>query len=138
MARSTQSVDDIIQEALGGLMARLAPAIAKAFAEVAAVGLEEHLALKGPAKKARVTARRRPRPVELTRWVADRRARRVPTFVIELTGGLDTKKRIIEKYGENAVFEKNKPLPKPKSDSVKVSPDGKKPPKEAARVVSAR
>jgi hypothetical protein len=48
----------------------------------------------------------------MTRWVADRRARRVPTFVIEMTGGLDTKK-IVARYGENATFEKGKPLPKP-------------------------
>jgi hypothetical protein len=49
---------------------------------------------------------------EMTKWVADRSARRVPTFVIELTGGLDTKKRIVQKFGENAAFEKGKPLPK--------------------------
>ena len=42
------------------------------------------------------------------------RARRVPNFVIEMTNGLDTKKKIVAKYGEDAVFEKGKPLPKPK------------------------
>jgi hypothetical protein len=47
---------------------------------------------------------------EITRWVADKRARRVPTFVIETTG-LDTKKKIVAKFGENAVFQKGKPLP---------------------------
>jgi hypothetical protein len=49
---------------------------------------------------------------QITRWAADRRARRVPTFVIEMTGGLDTKKKIVAKFGENAVFEKGKPLPR--------------------------
>ena len=49
----------------------------------------------------------------MTKWVANRRARRVPTFVIEMTGGLDTKKKIVAKYGEDVVFEKGKPLPKP-------------------------
>jgi hypothetical protein len=49
----------------------------------------------------------------MTRWIADRRARRVPTFVIEMTGGLDTKKKIVARFGENAVFEKGKPLPRP-------------------------
>ena len=44
--------------------------------------------------------------------MADKRARRVPTFVIEMTGGMDTKKRIVAKFGENATFEKGKPLPK--------------------------
>jgi hypothetical protein len=138
MARATQSVDDIIQEALGGLMSRLAPQIAKAIADAAAVELERQFVLKGPVKRAKVAAPRRSPRLELTKWVADRSARRVPTFVIELTGGLDTKKRIVAKYGENAVFEKGKPPPKPKTDSVKVSPDAKKPAKEAARIVSAR
>jgi hypothetical protein len=30
-----------------------------------------------------------------------------------MTDGLDTKKRIVAKYGENVVFEKGKPAPKP-------------------------
>jgi hypothetical protein len=38
----------------------------------------------------------------------------VPTFVIELTAGLDTKKKIVAKYGDGAVFEKGKPAPKTK------------------------
>jgi len=46
--------------------------------------------------------------------VADNRARRVPTFVIEATG-LDTKKKIVARFGPNASFEKGKPLPKPKA-----------------------
>jgi hypothetical protein len=47
----------------------------------------------------------------MTRWVADNRARRVPTFVIDATG-LDTKKKIVAKFGANVTFEKGKPLPK--------------------------
>jgi hypothetical protein len=42
--------------------------------------------------------------------MADNRARRVPILVIEATG-LDTKKKIVAKYGENALFERGKPLP---------------------------
>ncbi len=42
--------------------------------------------------------------------MADRRARRVPNFVIEATG-LDTKKRIVAKFGEGVKFEKGKSLP---------------------------
>jgi hypothetical protein len=45
--------------------------------------------------------------------VADRRARRVPNFVIEQTG-LKTKKQIVARYGDNATFEKGKAAPKPK------------------------
>ena len=48
----------------------------------------------------------------MTRWVADNRARRVPKFVIEATG-LDTKKKIVARFGEDAAFEKGKALPKP-------------------------
>jgi len=50
---------------------------------------------------------------EITRWAADRRARRVPNFVIEATG-LKTKKQIVAKFGDGVVFEKGKPLPKTK------------------------
>jgi hypothetical protein len=57
---------------------------------------------------------RRPQPSrrvgEITRWVADNRARRVPNFVIEATG-LDTKKKILATFGANAAFEKGKPIP---------------------------
>jgi hypothetical protein len=42
--------------------------------------------------------------------VADRRARRVPNFVIAATG-LKTKKQIVARFGEDAAFEKGKPLP---------------------------
>jgi hypothetical protein len=48
----------------------------------------------------------------MTKLATDTRARRVPKFVIEATG-LDTKKKIVAKFGENAAFEKGKPLPKP-------------------------
>jgi hypothetical protein len=37
----------------------------------------------------------------------------VPKFVIEATG-LDTKKKIVAKFGPNATFEKGKPLPRSK------------------------
>jgi hypothetical protein len=46
----------------------------------------------------------------MTKWVADTRARRVPKFVIAATG-LDTKKKIVARFGENAAFTKGKPLP---------------------------
>jgi hypothetical protein len=64
-----------------------------------------------PARKARSAAPRKRFRGEMTRWVADKRARRVPLFVIEATG-LDTKKKIVKRFGENASFEKGKPLPK--------------------------
>lgn len=56
--------------------------------------------------------RRRRRAASMTRWSADTAARRVPLFVIEATG-LDTKKKIVARYGANARFENGKPLPAP-------------------------
>ncbi len=44
-------------------------------------------------------------------WVADARARRVPTWVIQMTGGLATKKKIVARFGADAKFENGKPLP---------------------------
>lgn len=65
-----------------------------------------------------VVAAHEPRPrVELSRWVADRRARRVPTFVIRMTG-LDTKKQVVARYGAGAVFEKGKPAPRARPPST--------------------
>jgi len=111
------SIDEVVQRAVQDVIARAAGSIATAIAEMATAELEGQLAVatkgsrvRGPARRA--TRRRQPRQ-EITKWVADNHARRVPTFVIELTGGLDTKKKIVAKFGEDAVFEKGKPLPKP-------------------------
>ena len=57
----------------------------------------------------------RPRRVQaalVERWVPDRRARRVPKFVIEATG-LGTKREIVDRFGEHAIFEKGQPAPPP-------------------------
>ena len=66
-----------------------------------------------PAVAAARPAPRRGRAARSSRWAADRRARRVPNFVIDLTG-LKTKKQIVAKYGDGVVFEKGKPAPRPK------------------------
>jgi hypothetical protein len=77
-----------------------------------------------PAQRAAAEGKEReaPRPVRaprprgraevVERWVPDRRARRVPNFVIEATG-LRTKKEILDRYGEHAIFEKGQPAPPP-------------------------
>ncbi len=67
--------------------------------------------------------------------MADRNARRVPKFVIEATGGLDTKKKIVARYGEDAAFEKGKPVPPTRPASEKGAPAAAR---EAARVVKAK
>jgi hypothetical protein len=64
-------------------------------------------AAEAPAAKPRRLAAS---PVE--HWVPDRRARRVPKFVIESTG-LQTKREIVDRYGEHARFEKGQPSPPP-------------------------
>jgi hypothetical protein len=108
------NIEDLITDAVASAMSRIAPAIQRRIAELAAEQLEVNLAMKNGVMRSRGPGRRaRTRGDEMTKWVADRNARRVPTFVIEMTGGLDTKKKIVAKFGENATFEKGKPLPKP-------------------------
>jgi hypothetical protein len=111
---SARSVDDVIRSAIEGVVTRASAAIARAVAEMTAARLDEELrrgvtrARGGPGRKPGGRGRRR---AEITRWAADRRARRVPNFVIEATG-LKTKKQVVAKYGEGVVFEKGKPAPK--------------------------
>ncbi len=115
MPRSAaRNVDDVIREAIEGVVTRASTAIARAVAEMTAARLDQEL--RRSVGRARGGGRRKPgargRPRgEITRWAADRRARRVPNFVIEMTG-LKTKKQVVAKYGEGVVFEKGKPSPK--------------------------
>lgn len=113
MPRPTESIEDIIAAAVSQAIARIGPAIQRRVASLAAEELEKSLTVNGATRRKRGPSRRaRARGVAISRWVADSRARRVPTFVIEATG-LDTKKKIVAKFGEDAAFEKGKPLPKP-------------------------
>lgn len=111
MAPPAGPIEEVIAAAVSQAIARVIPAIQRRVAELAAEELEKKLAVaggtrtRGPARSARA------RGADLTRWVADSRARRVPKFVIEATG-LDTKKKIVAKFGPGAAFEKGKPLPK--------------------------
>jgi hypothetical protein len=115
MARTAQSsIDEILHAAADRVVARVSAAIARQVGALVQEGLERELQRSGGRGRRGAPARRRPPRTEINRWVADNRARRVPTFVIELTG-LDTKKKIVAKYGVNAAFEKGKPLPKPKA-----------------------
>jgi hypothetical protein len=69
----------------------------------------------GSAGPDRARVPRPPRRAQATlveRWVPDRRARRVPKFVLETTG-LATKREIVERYGEHAIFQKGQPAPPP-------------------------
>ena len=107
----TLDIDTTITKAVAEAVKKIVPALQRHIASLAAEQLETALAVKAPPARrgaARRTARAR---AEITKWAADKSARRVPKFVIEATG-LDTKKKIVARYGENAAFEKGKPLPK--------------------------
>ena len=87
--RASPSIDALVREAVDDAIQRAAEEIARAIAGMAAEELTSQLEAKviGGGRGASAGARGRSRGAgEMTRWVADRRARRVPTFVIELTG----------------------------------------------------
>jgi hypothetical protein len=111
------SIDDVVRDAIIRIMTRSAPIIADTFAATVAAELEGEL--RGVRRAGERLARDVAQAVQagrarrdLTAWATDARARRVPKFVIEATG-LDTKKKLVERYGADVVFEKGKPLPTP-------------------------
>jgi hypothetical protein len=108
------SIDEILRQTADRVVERISAAIARQVGELVKDGLARELRNGGRTRGTRRIATRRPARREITRWSADARARRVPTFVIEATG-LDTKKKIVAKYGEGATFEQGKPLPKAKA-----------------------
>jgi hypothetical protein len=109
-AESSASIDAILRDVAERVASRLSGAISRHVGELVEARL--HAEITGGTSRRPAARRRRPRGA-ITRWVADVRARRVPTFVIEATG-LDTKKKIVAKFGANASFEKGKPLPRAK------------------------
>ena len=110
MSRTTGTLEEIIADAVSQAIAKAGPAIQRRVAELAAEELEKNLAMNGKGTARRTARSARARGADITKWVADNRARRVPKFVIAATG-LDTKKKIVAKFGENAAFAKGKPLP---------------------------
>jgi hypothetical protein len=111
---ATPTLDALVREAMDPVVKRASLVIARAVAQMAAERLESELegSVGRGRRRTRGNGRGRARG-HITRWAADRRARRVPNFVIDLTG-LKTKKQIVAKYGDGVVFEKGKPAPKPK------------------------
>ena len=114
------NAEQIILEAVESVVERASAGISRAISDILAARIDEELRAHvakavGKARKGqgRAGASRSAPRAELDKWVADRRARRVPNFVIEQTG-LKTKKQIVARFGENAAFEKGKPAPKPK------------------------
>jgi hypothetical protein len=104
------TIDDILRDTASRVVSRLSAVIARQVADLVQEGVQRELGANG----GRRSGRRARARGEITRWVADTRARRVPNFVIEATG-LDTKKKIVARFGPNAAFEKGKPLPRAKA-----------------------
>ncbi len=104
------SVDAVVLDSISPIVSRAAQSIAGMVAKIVAVRVEAEVRDHIDKRRQRHSGVNRRARGEITRWIADKRARRVPTFVIEATG-LDTKKKIVAKYGENAVFRKGKPPP---------------------------
>ena len=133
MARGSpnQSITDAINESVQSMVARVLPSLQRAFNAAVDARIRAEL----PSRRKRRAGRAAParRSLVITSWVADNRARRVPNFVIEATG-LDTKKRIVAKYGQNAAFSRGKPLPPVKVEHAK--PADAQP--KGAREVKAR
>jgi hypothetical protein len=109
--RRDAALDQILRDSAEEVVARVAPVLTRLLGEMLDRQMQRD-AKAGRLVRSRGRPRRR-RGAEMTRWVADRRARRVPKFVIEATG-LDTKKKIVAKFGEGASFERGKPLPRAK------------------------
>src|SRR6266536_2615801 len=104
MARTNTTIDEIVRAAVTDAIRRITPAIQRQVAAYAAEELERNLAVNGARARQPTSARppRRTRGEDLTKWVADRNARRVPKVVIEGAGGLDTEHQIVASVGENA------------------------------------
>jgi hypothetical protein len=133
MPRGTaDSIEAIIAAAVDGVAGKLIPRIQKALADAAATAER-----RKPAKSAAPRGRRSRTRKDIAKWTADRNARRVPTFVIEATG-LDTKKKIVAKFGANVTFEKGKPLPTVASNAEKSVKAPKPAGAAAARLVKAK
>jgi hypothetical protein len=112
-AATPTTLDALVEDAVDELVRRTSLAIARTIADLTVERLEAELrATVAKAAAGGVRTRRRRPAAALSRWAADRRARRVPKFVIELTG-LETKREIVARYGDGVVFEKGKPAPKP-------------------------
>lgn len=108
-AAAASSINSDVLSAIRPAVTAIANLIATLVTEQVEIQVRSAGLARGAPK--RLVKNRRSGRTEIKKWTADRRARRVPTFVIEATG-LDTKKKIVAKYGANATFEKGKPLPK--------------------------
>ena len=109
-------------------MASFREALINAVANAVDRVFAEHLGTAAPATKAKgPKARNAGKKVgPLTNWSPNRRARRVPLFVIKATD-IKTKQGILKRWDANAVFLAGKPLP-PEKKASKAKAKAKSPP----------
>jgi hypothetical protein len=109
MHRQPRSLEQLVAAALAPIVERTTTRMAAAVAQLVASRLEAEL---GTRRARRRSVRRSTNArAGVAQWTADRRARRVPSFVIAATG-LKTKREIVARYGE-ASFERGKSVPEP-------------------------
>jgi hypothetical protein len=93
-------------------MASFREALINAVADAVDRVFAEHLGTAAPATKAKGPKARKVgnKVGPLTKWSPNKRARRVPLFVIKATG-IKTKQGVLKRWDANAVFLAGKPLP---------------------------
>lgn len=104
-----KQIESIVKMKMEELSREVVEVVAQYAAQQLEAMVKGELGKKSLLKHAPKASRQRRAPI--AKWTADKRARRVPNFVIELTKGIDTKKKIVALYGDGAVFEKGKPAP---------------------------
>jgi hypothetical protein len=132
MRRQPRSVEQLVAAAVAPFVARTATRMAAAVRRLVASRIQAEVGARGVRRR---SVRRKTKPrAGVTKWTADRSARRVPNFVIEATG-LETKREIVARYGE-ASFERGKSLPEalaPRATSVR--PDAPAPVKAKGPII---
>jgi hypothetical protein len=105
-------LNDIAERIAGQATRAVGEALESELARKIELAIREKIGTVKVAKVARGKAARKVTGT-VTRWVADRRARRVPNFVIKATG-LKKKVDIVARYGANAVFVEGEKAPNAK------------------------
>ena len=112
------SAEDVILQAVESVVERASAGIARAISEILSARIDEELKAQvaravGKGRKGRVARGAARRVRQIDRWVADRRARRVPELRHRADRPQD-QEADRGQYGENAAFEKGKAAPKAK------------------------
>jgi site-specific DNA-methyltransferase (adenine-specific) len=110
MIKEVRDLASLVEPPIGRRITALGVQMATlAMQEPAAARLEPGTTVPAKANRTRHRRRRAKGPENV--WVADSKARRVPNWVIKATEGLDTKAKIVDRFGPDARFEVGKALP---------------------------